>query len=134
MSALAGAVRMGRAQAESRMLDTGRGVTVGPPVVDPDTLETVESETTRYQGRFRISSKSNAVSESDAAGQQVTSQSLILSVPTSAPALFTDDVWIVEAVDPATGDPAMVGRRYRIAGAASGSQATASRYPVELVS
>jgi hypothetical protein len=124
----------GRAQAESRMLDTGRGVKLGGTYVDPDTLETVESETLRFQSKFRISSKSNAVSEKDAAGQQVTSQALILSIPTSAPALFTDDVWIVEAVDADTGDPSMVGRRYRVAGQASGSQATASRYPVELLS
>ena len=133
MSVLSGALRMGRTQAEARMLDAGRGfgLTEG---VDPDTLETIQVETVRYSGKFRIATRSTVSSDRDAAGQSFASQSLILSVPVGAPPLRTDDVWMVEAVDADTGDPATIGRRYRVAGQDSGSQATASRYPVELIS
>ena len=135
MSVIGGTVAMGRRWAEARMLDTcDIGIaTEGAP--DPVTLEPTQTLDSHYTGKCRISSSSNAVSEGDAGGQSYADQSFILSVPVaSAGGIVTDDTLVVTAVDPVSGNPAMVGRSFRVAGLASLSQATAARFSVELIS
>lgn len=125
----------GRLAAEARMLDScDIGVlTEGPP--DPVTLEPTQALDAHYSGKCRISSTSNAVSEGDAGGQSFADQSFILSVPiASAGDIKTDDSLVVTGVDPVSGNPAMVGLTFRVAGLASLSQATAARFALELIS
>lgn len=124
-----------RAEAEARMLDTcdiGRFI----ESVDPVTFETIETLTdAQYAGKCRISSASNAVSEKNAAGQSLADESFILSVPVAgATQIRTDATLKITAVDLVSGNPAMVGRKFRVAGLASVSQATAARYSLELSS
>lgn len=103
--------------------------------VDPDTLETVNTTDAHYSGKCRVSSASNAVSERESAGQSFADESLILSVPVaSGGGILTDDTVTITAVDPVAGNPAMLGRKFRVAGLASVSQATAARYSLELLS
>jgi len=124
-----------RVQAESRMRDT---CAIGTFVesVDPDTLETIETLTdAQYTGKCRVSSASNAVSEKVAAGQQIADESFILSVPVADAVLIRTNATLkITAVDPKVGNPAMVNRKYRIAGLANVSQATAARYSLEFLS
>lgn len=128
-------VKRGRTMAEWRMLDTC-DIGTFTESVDPDTFETVETLTeAHYAGVCRVSSASNAVSEQDAGGQSIADQAFVLSVPIADAGLVrTDDTLKVTAVDLVTGNPAMVGRKFRVAGLASVSQATAARFSVELIS
>lgn len=102
------------------------------PATGQPVLELVASH---YTGKCRVSSASNAVSESDAGGQSFADQSFILSVPVASGGnIKTDDTLKITAVDDASGNPAMVDRTFRIAGLASLSQATAARFNLELTS
>lgn len=120
-----------RAEAEGRMVDT---CVIGAESneVDPDTLDTVVTPgSVQYEGKCRIASRSSAVSERESAGQAFSEQSLVLSIPVAESGnVRVNSIVKVTAVDAVTGDPAMVGRRFRVAGLASGSQATAARFPV----
>jgi len=129
-----GMVRRGRTAAESRMLDA---CIVGRKVIteDPETLEQTETVDAHYTGKCRISSSSNAVTDKAAVGQVFADESLILSLPIAgAASVRTDDTAWITAVDPTSGNPAMVAREFRVAGLASTAQATAARYSIELLS
>lgn len=103
--------------------------------LDPVTLEPTTEFTEHYAGKCRISSASNAVSEKNAAGQQIADQALVLNVPVEAgAAIVTNDSVTITAIDAVSGNPAMLGRKFRIAGLASESQATAARFSLELIS
>jgi hypothetical protein len=130
MSLLGGITRRGRALAEARMLDS---CTIAPEkvTVDKVTLQTTTTGAAQYTGKCRLRSVSDAVSDREAAGQSFSDQALILSIPVgSAGAVRPNSIVTITAVDPESGDPALVGRRFRIAGEAAGSQATASRFAV----
>ena len=135
MSIIAGTVRLGRVQAEARMLDL---CDIGKfaETVDPTTFETITTLVeAQYSGKCRVASRSNAVSERQAGTQTLADQSLVLSVPMADAGLIRTDATVkVTAVDAASGNPAMVGRAYRIAGLAIGSQATAARFLLEALS
>ena len=135
MSIIAGTVRLGRIQAEARMLDLCEIGTFAE-TTDPDTFQPIETLVeSQYAGKCRITSKSNAVSERQAASQTFADQALVLSVPMADAGLIrTDSTVKVTAVDAATGNPAMVNRTYRVAGMANGSQATAARFLLEALS
>lgn len=128
-------VGRGRKLAEARMLDTCEIGEFGEGF-DPETGQPIpELIAEHYVGKCRVSSSSNAVSELDAGGQSYADQSLILSVPVAAGgSIRTDDRLYITAVDPLTGNPAMVGPEFRITGLASVSQATAARFGLELIS
>ena len=134
MSVLGGTVTMGRRWAEARMLDS---CIVGRKVIteDPETLEQTETVDAHYTGKCRISSASNAVTDKTAVGQVFADESLILSLPIAgAVSVRTDDTVWITAVDPVSGNPAMVAREFRVAGLASTAQATAARFSIELLS
>jgi hypothetical protein len=135
MSIIAGTVRLGRIQAEARMLDLCEIGTFAE-TTDPDTFQPIETLVeSQYAGKCRITSKSNAVSERQAASQTFADQALVLSVPMADAGLIRTDATVkVTAVDAATGNPAMVNRTYRVAGMANGSQATAARFLLEALS
>jgi hypothetical protein len=101
-----------------------------------DDLETVTTLVeSQYAGKCRVKSDSSAVSERQAGSQSFADQTLILSVPVADGGLIrTDATMKVTAVDPEIGNPAMVGRTYRIAGLAGGSQTTAARFLLEFLS
>jgi len=128
-------IKRGRDLAEWRMLDSC-DVGTFEEAVDPVTFETIKTLVNeQYSGKCRVSSDSNAVAEREAGTQTFADQSLVLSVPVSAGgSIRTDAEMVYTAADPDTGNPAMVGRRYRIAGLANGSQATAARFILEFLS
>ena len=124
-----------RAAAEGRMLDACE-IGEFAETVDPTTFETVTTLVElHYIGKCRVSSKSSAVAEREAGSQTFADQALVLSVPVASGGLIrTDATMKVTAVDSVTGNPAMVGRTYRVAGMANGSQATAARFLLEALS
>jgi hypothetical protein len=131
---LDGAVIAGRQMAEARMLDS---CTVGEQVetVDPVTLQNITETLDQYTGRCRFSTNSVAVSDANGGGQAFASQDLILSVPVfSGGQIRTNATVTCDSVDPISGNPAMVGRKFRVKGLASASQTTAARFSVELLS
>lgn len=124
-----------RGEAESRMVDTCEVGQFADGPMDAQGQPTQVLAEAHYAGKCRIKSASNVSSESTAGGQSFAEQSFILSVPVAAGgAIRTDDTLKVTAVDPITGNPAMVDRIFRVAGLASVSQATAARFSLELIS
>lgn len=124
-SDIAAALPQLRAEAESRMFDT---VLAGrfKDGTDENGDATRVIETERYTGKARIRWGSRAVSNSSAAGSPVASQEPYLSIPFGSARLFNDDE--VECTE--SSDPLLVGRRFRVEGAAIAGQVTAYRYPL----
>ena len=120
----------GQLMADSRMSET---VLVGKfrDGTDPDTKEATRVlETERYTGKARIRWGSREVSNSQATGSPVAMQEPYLSVPFGTARFFTDDE--VECI--ASPDPLLVGRRFKLSGAAAAGQVSAYRYPLEELS
>lgn len=124
-----------REQAESRMQDACVIEKV-EYVQDLETLEDVRTVlATTYAGKCRLRFLGNTTEDRDASGQDFAGQTMILSLPVSTSTLVrTDDEVTFTAVDAITGDPALVGLRVRVKGIPHQSQATASRFPVEVFS
>ena len=120
----------GQHMADSRMSET---VLVGKfrDGTDPDTKEATRVlETERYTGKARIRWGSREVSNSQATGSSVAMQEPYLSVPFGTARFFTDD----EVECSASPDPLLVGRRFKLSGAAAAGQVSAYRYPLEELS
>lgn len=120
----------GQHMADSRMSET---VLVGKfrDGTDPDTKEATRVlDTERYTGMGRIRWGSREVSNSQATGSPVAMQEPYLSVPFGTARFFTDD----EVECNASPDPMLVGRRFKISGAAAAGQVSAYRYPLEELS
>lgn len=120
----------GQHMADSRMSET---VLVGKfrDGTDPDTKEATRVlETARYTGKARIRWGSREVSNSQATGSPVAMQEPYLSVPFGTARFFTDD----EVECSASPDPLLVGRRFKLSGAAAAGQVSAYRYPLEELS
>lgn len=115
-----------RAEAESRMTDAvqvGRFMDATDPLTgDPTRV----LETERYTGKARIRWGSREVSNSDATSSPVGSQEPYLSVPFGAARFWADDEVLVTG----SPDPLLVGRQFRVQGAAVAGQVTAYRYPL----
>ena len=127
---IAAALPQLRAEAESRMFET---LLVGRfrDGIDPDTKDATRVlETERYTGKGRIRWGSREVSNSQATGSPVAMQEPYLSVPFGTARFFTDDE--VECI--ASPDPLLVGRRFKLSGAAAAGQVSAYRYPLEELS
>lgn len=119
-----------RAEAESRMSET---VVVGKFTdgTDPATFDPIRVlEQERYTGMGRIRWNSREVSNSQATGSPVAMQEPYLSVPFSTARFFTDD----EVECTGSPDPLLVGRRFKVSGAAGGGQVSAYKYPLEELS
>lgn len=115
-----------RAQAESRMTDA---VQVGHFVdgtdhVTGDPTRVLDIE--RYEGKARIRWGSREVSNSDAVSSPVGTQEPYLSVPFGTTRFWADDEVLVTG----SSDPLLVGRQFRVQGAAIAGAVTAYRYPL----
>ena len=127
---IAAALPQLRAEAESRMFET---LLVGRfrDGIDPDTKDATRVlEAERYTGKGRIRWGSREVSNSQATGSPVAMQEPYLSVPFGTARFFTDD----EVECSASPDPLLVGRRFKLSGAAAAGQVSAYRYPLEELS
>lgn len=116
-----------RAEAESRMHES---VQVGrfEDGVDEETGNpTWELVTERYSGIARIRWGSREVTNADAPSMPVTVQEPYLSIPFGSPLLRDNDEVLVTG----SGDPILVGRRFRVQGYPVAGQVTAHRYPLE---
>lgn len=115
-----------RAEAESRMSET---VLVGKFTdgTDPDTGDPTQViDVERYTGIARIRWASRDVSSSDGSSTPVGTQEPYLSVPFGTGRFWADDEVLVTA----SPDPLLIGRHFRIQGAAVAGQVTAYRYPL----
>lgn len=116
-----------RAEAESRMTDTvqvGRFVDgVDDATGDPTWVIVTE----RYSGKARIRWGSREVTNADAPSMPMTVQEPYLSVPFGTPRFSDNDQVLISA----SGDPVLVGRRFRVQGYPVAGQVTAHRYPLE---
>jgi hypothetical protein len=130
MSVVAGAILMGRKQAEALMVSEGVVKRAdGTTSTDPVTLVETPNYTTIYTGKCKYKFPSTIPSVGNIPGAVVTDQRGELSFPVATSgAIRTNDVWTCTAN---ALDPALVGVSVRIAGVHSQSLATARRFPVE---
>nr|WP_278101160.1 DUF6093 family protein [Microbacterium proteolyticum] len=145
---MSGVLSFGRAAAVSRMTES---ITAGRFT---DGVDEVTGDPTRvlvgdplYVGPARVKYTANAVQNAVGASQLVTTQQVVVSIPTQ-PATVTPGegelpsvgVWpyvnvtlpegTVITVTASSSDPALVGRSYTVDGVATLGQSTAHRYPV----
>lgn len=122
------ALAWGRAKANEQMTET---VTVGLEVKgsDPVTNRPFSSiPDPRYEdGPARIKYESLAVGEKNGPGQPLTTQNLVLSVPTGTTRLQEGDAVHVTA---STVDDILIDRWYRISGSPASGATTSHRYPI----
>ena len=128
-----GVLAMGRRQAESMMLDTCRITADGETTWDEDTLSNmVGPRVTVYEGKCRLLSPYRAPTTASTPGQVQAVQLSRLSLPVA------DSLGVLEGMEveylTSVSDPDLPGKKFRIAGGAAQSDATARRLPVESVS
>ena len=121
----------GRVAALARMLDACVVTrSTGEPVFDPDTgTYTTPAPTTIYTGPCEVQvSDGLSAQTSEAGGQVITAQRLILKVPMSVEDVQVDDVATITA---SLLDPDLVGQTFRVMGTFAKSFSTARRVQVE---
>jgi len=131
------AVRFGRNMAEARMTDTCEITRETGSTVDPATGLNTPTTVTVYSGKCRLKFTTARVFKVEAAGQVLGEEKPELSLPIGAAGagdVRAKDVVTITAVDPVTGDPALVGTRLVVDGPHSQTAATAHRFPVLVVS
>lgn len=136
MSLVTGIVRMGRRAAEGRMHSTCHVQRAEGEPVKGDDGELHTPLVTIYEGRCRLRSDSTVTSDIDAAGQLLTGQASILSLPVagSVDVRVGDVVTFVASPDSDDDlDPALIGKRMQVTGIHLDTDATARRLPVRLV-
>ncbi|UXZ57087.1 DUF6093 family protein [Curtobacterium sp. Arg-1] len=129
--------KRGRKMAEDRMHSTCRVQRAsGDPVKGPDG-ELHTPLVTIYEGKCRLRSNSAVTSDIDAAGQLLTGQASVLSLPvaTSTEIRIGDLALFIPSADPGDDlDPALLGKTVRVTGLHFDTDATARRLPVQMVS
>lgn len=80
-----------------------------------------------YEGPGRVKYTANATRNSDSASQLLTTQDIVLSIPTGSPVV--DEGNAVEVVSSAV-DEGLAGRWFTVDGVAEMGQTTSHRYPV----
>lgn len=130
MSALLGALGMGRAQAASRFTETFKVFTT-TRVLGSDGLYT-DTEVNAYTSILgRIKFPTLTVSEREQGAQVPAVQDVQIHVTVGdTPNVVVNHVWEVTA---STADSSLVGRQFRTKGLPQAGQVTAWRYPVEQV-
>lgn len=128
-----GVLAMGRRQAERLMEDTCRITSDGETTWDEATLSNVEGpRVTVYEGECRLLSPYRAPTTASTPGQVQAVQLSRLSLPVAT------SLGILEGMEveylTSESDPDLVGKKFRIAGGAAQSDATARRLPLESVS
>ncbi|MEV7606115.1 DUF6093 family protein [Paenarthrobacter sp. NPDC089322] len=120
---------MGRAAAESLMLDACTITRPGEPITDPDTGVVTNGSTLVYAGRCKVQSKDSSVSSPEAGGHSFTVVSRQVHVPAESADVRDDDVVTITAAR----TPQLVGKVYRVDGFTPDSFDTAFRLPVREV-
>jgi hypothetical protein len=119
--------------AESMMEDTCRITSAGETSWDEEALDNVAGpRVTVYEGKCRLLSPYRAPTTASTPGQSQAVQLSRLSLPVET-SLGVMEGMEVEYLSSAS-DPDLVGKKFRIAGGAAQSDATARRLPVEAVS
>lgn len=125
---LAGVLKLGRRQAESRMTQTWR---VGELVesTDPITFDPIQSFVAVYDGPGRLKSvQATSVSDREVGGQPVAMQVFELHLPSGTTGITPD----MRAIcDDSPEDASLVGRVVRVKGFPAAGQTTAARFSVE---
>jgi hypothetical protein len=125
-------IQQGRREAEKLMTTTCTIARNDGTTVDPDTLDDVTTWTQTYAGKCRVRRPGPSARDKQTAGQTITLQDLILSLPvTGSSRVITDHVVTVTA-NPL--DPALVGVTFRVTGMHDETTATARRFPIERMS
>ena len=127
MTATDAALR-GRDAAESLMLDSCTVQRPGVDVTDPDGV-VVTPLVEVYDGKCKVQASDTQPASPVAGGHAFTVERLQLHFPALS-SLRTGDVATITA---SLLDPSLVGLTFRLDGAARGSQRTAARWNVELV-
>lgn len=122
------AVFSGRVEAEAIMLDACVIVRPGEPVTDADGVVVTPIEDV-YAGRCKVQSATAQAASPVAGGHGFTVERLQLHIP-ALTACRVDDTATITA---SALDPSLVGLTFRLVELARGSQRTASRWNVELV-
>lgn len=127
----------GRKLADQRMSET---ITAGWLVdgTDPDTGEPTQTvktpvypapgDTSPDAGKARIRWATSTVSDAQGAGEPITTQEPVLSVPVGSPRLFDGMAVIVNASEV---DDLLTGRVFTVQGSPASGQVTAARYLLE---
>jgi len=114
------------------MTSTGRITRNGGRTLDPNTGQYVYTSETVYEGPCRFKQGNTQAADVESAGQSLTSQDSILSLPVGgSESVREGDVW------ECTGNPldaALVGLRATIKAGAAQTFATARRFAVEVIS
>lgn len=122
----------GRRAAEARMTDTVHGTLSersGTPTWDPVTKTETYSSRDVYTGPGRIRFGNAQAVDRDDQGQMVTVQSAILSLPIATSS--TVPIGTVFEITASQHDPGIVGRRCRVVGDHTQTDATARRLRVD---
>ena len=128
MSAAYAALR-GRLAAEALHTDACTVHRPGAPVTDPETGVVVPTLTLVYTGKCKVQSATAQAASPVAGGHVFTVESLRLDFPVSS-ALRTGDVATIAA---SAMDPDLIGLTFRLVELARGTNRTADRWNVELV-
>lgn len=91
--------------------------------------DTDPSDDLVYEGPARIRTLMSRVTIRDVEGQVLAAQELTMSLPVATSGSIKAGDSVIVTASPE--DPALIGRRYRIRGLFSQSQATAHRFPIE---
>lgn len=119
-----------RRRAESLMDSTGTITRQGARTLDQQTGQYVYASETIYSGPCKFRRGGTQVSGVESAGQLLTSQESILSLPVvGSESVREGDVWVCDS-NPL--DVALVGVRATIKAGVAQSFATARRFPVEV--
>ncbi len=119
-----------RDAAESMMVDTCTITSEEVRQWDADTNTYADSTSSSiYAGPCQVQLIDSITVTAEGAGeQQIVTERVVVKIPTSAPSVPIDSVLTITATG-LTSDPALVGRRYRVAGSHAKTFATSRRLP-----
>lgn len=123
------ALALGRAAAESLMLDACTIMRPGEPVTDPDSGVVSNGSTLVYSGKCKVQSKDSSTSSPEAGGHSFTVVSRQVHIPAGSADVLDDDVVTITSATLSQ----LVGKVYRVDGFTPDSYDTAFRLPVKEV-
>ena len=125
-------VLAGRREAEKLMTTQCTVTRNGDPVFNEETGQYDTTVITIYAGPGRIRRPGASVRTASAAGQTITVQDLILSLPVATSADVTVNDMVTVTANPL--DPGLIGVPFTVRGVHDESTATARRFPIERTS
>lgn len=130
MSAASTTLR-GRLAAEREMVDHCVVTDVTGKTYDPATRKNVPTTDTVYEGKCRVQSQARVPQGREAGERLVTVKLHEVSVPIAETGFKVGQVVVIDAVNPLTGDPQLVGRRLIVRDVLAKTYATARRLTCE---